>query len=357
MKLFECQNCGQLLYFENYVCQKCGSPLGYFSGEAALLSLNYDDQGLLHPLRSPQQTYRYCANAQYDACNWLIPAEQSNLLCDACDLNQTIPNLDIEEYQQYWQKLELAKHRLVYSLLRLNMPVVSKNNDSENGIAFDFLADSPPQAQDSGQVLTGHDHGLITINIAEADDAKREKFRLDMREPYRTLLGHFRHEIGHYYWDRLINTDSNHLAAFRQLFGDEQQDYAQALQQHYANPRQDWQTAFVSVYASSHPWEDWAETWAHYLHIIDTLETAFAFGMQLRPRAGRDGGLEADMSIDPYRQTDFERVIETWLPLTYAVNSLNRSMGEADFYPFVLTQPVIDKLNFIHTIIRQGAPG
>jgi hypothetical protein len=321
-----------------------------------LLSLQYNDDGYLYPVGDIQQAYRYCANAQYEVCNWLIPAEETEEFCAACVLNRTIPTLENMEHRLYWKKLELAKHRLVYSLLQLHLPVVSKQVDTEKGLAFDFLADPDPQFRETGKVMTSHSQGLITINIAEANDAEREKQRLQMGEPYRTLLGHFRHESGHYYWERLMRGRAD-LGAFRQVFGDENLDYSQALDQHYASPRQDWQTAFVSSYASAHPWEDWAETWAHYLHIVDTLETAFSFGLKVRPRVGQDQGLQAEITFDPYKQVEFAPLMDAWLPLTYAVNSLNRSMGEQDFYPFVLTPPVLEKLAFIHTIIQHSRRG
>jgi hypothetical protein len=205
-------------------------------------------------------------------------------------------------------------------------------------------------------VLTGHDSGLITINLAEADDSERERMRRQMSEPYRTLLGHFRHEIAHYYWDRLV-WDTPGLEAFRQLFGDEREDYGAALQRHYANgPPPDWQERFVSPYASTHAWEDWAETWAHYFHMVDTLETASAFGMRVRPRVTKGADLSAAIDFDPHI-ANMDRIIDSWLPLTFAVNSINRSMGIADLYPFVLAPPVIVKLSFIHDRIHAaGGP-
>jgi len=65
-------------------------------------------------------------------------------------------------------------------------------------------------------VLTSHCNGLITLNIAEADDAERERRRVKFHEPYRTLLGHLRHEVAHYYWDRLI-ANSKWLSGFSRL--------------------------------------------------------------------------------------------------------------------------------------------
>lgn len=351
MKLFECQQCGQLVYFENVRCERCGCALGYDADTAVLRSLRATAPGEYCLIGAAEPAYRYCDNARYNVCNWLVATARPDVFCAACALNRTIPNLAVPAYCLWWMKLEWAKHRLVYTLLRLGLPLVSKHVDTATGLAFDFLADPAPELRETGKVLTGHSQGIITLNVAEADDAERERQRLHMGEPYRTILGHFRHESGHYYWERLLR-QSEHLAAFRTMFGDETLDYARALEQHYAAPRQDWQAAFVSAYASAHAWEDWAETWAHYLHIVDTLETAFAYGLRVRPRAGRTPGLQADISFDPYTQTAFEPLIAAWLPLTYAVNSLNRSMGERDVYPFVLTPTVLDKLHFVHGLIH-----
>lgn len=200
--------------------------------------------------------------------------------------------------------------------------------------------------------MTGHDSGLITLAMAEADDAYREKSRVDMHEPYRTLLGHFRHETGHYFWDRLMR-DGNRLEACRALFGDDEQDYAQALQAYYGNGAPaDWQSRFVSAYAVSHPWEDFAETWAHYLHIVDTLEIARAFGLSTRPGLARGDELDATVDFDPYRASGIGQLMDSWLPLSLALNSLNRAMGKADLYPFVLSAPAIQKLGFVHDLVH-----
>ena len=352
MKLFECQHCGQLLYFENTRCERCGHVLGYLPGLTLLSALAPQDDGRWRPLAAPEQLSTFCANAARDACNWLVPAG-AQPFCSACRLNRTIPNLDPPEHLLLWQRLEGAKHRMVYGLLRLGLPLVSRAQDPA-GLAFDFLADPDPAWRDSPQIMTGHAEGLITINIAEADDAERERRRQDMAEPYRTLLGHFRHEVGHYYWERLVRGGPWH-EPFRALFGDESEDYGASLESHHANgPAADWQERFVSAYASAHPWEDWAETWAHYLHVIDTLETAHAFDLRLRPEAGADPALAMAADFDPYGHADFNALIETWLPLTYAVNSLNRSMGQPDLYPFALAGPVVAKLRFVHDLVGQS---
>jgi hypothetical protein len=351
MKIFNCQNCRQMVYFENTRCERCGHVLGYLPDMAMLSALVGHESGDWRPLAAPEQSFRFCANAAYDTCNWLIPAENPDMFCRACRLNRTIPDLDSWENRSRWQSLEAAKHRLVYGLLRLGLPVVSKFDDPKAGLAFDFLANTEKMVREQAQIVTGHAAGLITIDIAEADDAQRERNRQDMVEPYRTLLGHFRHEVGHYYWEHLVRTGP-WITSFRDLFGDERQDYAASLNTHYTEgPPADWQQRYVSSYASAHPWEDFAETWAHYLHIVDTLETAEAFGLHVQPKGGCDPALAMEIDFDPYRQSDFDILVRTWLPLTYAVNSLNHSMGQPDLYPFVLAPTVMGKLRFVHGLI------
>ncbi len=203
--------------------------------------------------------------------------------------------------------------------------------------------------------MTGHLDGIITINLAEADHAEREKQRGAMGESYRTLLGHFRHEIAHYYWDRLVR-DKGSIDEFREIFGDERIDYEHALRYHYlVGAPADWPNHFVTPYASAHPWEDFAETWAHYFHIIDTLETARAFGIRTQPRLTNAQSLEATVDFDPYTAS-IDRLIDAWMPLTFAFNSINRSMGAEDLYPFVLGPPTMLKLDYVYNRIHQRPP-
>lgn len=347
MKLFECQACGQPLYFENSSCESCGRRLGCVPSIQDISALEPGEEGRWRALALPDTSFRFCANAEYEACNWLVPVEEGNPYCRACRHNRTVPDLSIGQNLSRWRSLENAKRRLFYTLLKLELPLATRSEDP-HGLAFDFLADPAENSPSGPSILTGHDSGLITINIAEADDAERERRRHSMGEPYRTLLGHFRHESGHYFWDVLVGNDPS-LECFRRIFGDERRDYGEALRAHYAHgPKESWQDEFVSAYAASHPWEDFAETWAHYLHIVDTLETAHAFGMKIRPRIGRGPEMAAELDFDPHRELDLNRLIAAWLPLTFAVNSLNRGMGQPDLYPFVLAPAAIAKLAFIH---------
>jgi hypothetical protein len=258
-----------------------------------------------------------------------------------------IPDLSSAENLVRWRAMEVAKHRLFYTLLQLRLPVSTKAED-RGGLAFEFLADVAPTSAGAA-VMTGHVDGVITINLAEADDSERERRRHEMGEPYRTLLGHFRHEIGHYYWGRLI-AGTPDVDAFRRTFGDERRDYAQSLQDYYARGAPaDWSAHFISPYASSHPWEDFAETWAHYFHMIDTLETAQVFGLAVSPKLPPGPGAVFDFNP---READMNQLVEAWLALAFAVNSINRSMGLHDLYPFVLGAEAVAKLTFVQERIR-----
>ena len=350
MKLFRCQHCGQVLYFDNVRCEQCGHRLGYMPERTALSALEPDGQSW-RPLATPGESRRLCDNAAHDACNWLVPPGSDDRFCTACRHNHVVPNLTLDANLLAWRKLEWAKHRLFYTLLRLKLPLANRADNPQHGLIFDFLADPP--AAEVPKVLTGHDEGLITIALAEADDAEREKRRVAMGEPYRTLLGHFRHEVGHYYWDRLV-ADRGRQDACRAVFGDDRIDYGEALQRHYENGAPpDWCEHYVSVYATTHPWEDFAETWAHYLHIVDTLEMARAFGLSIHPKITLAPALSTEMDVDPYAASGIDALIRAWLPLTFAANSLNRCMGAADLYPFVLPPPVIRKLGFIHDLVHE----
>lgn len=356
MKLFQCQACGQIVYFENSQCVRCGHDLGFIAEHGTIGTLQAAGDNLWHTLDRPDRRYRFCANAAHGVCNWLVPAEDDAALCRACVLNRTIPDLSVAGNVERWRRVELAKHRVVYAVLRLGLPLAPGTGEDFDGLAFDFVADDFAGFHDQ-PVRTGHDSGLITLNIAEADDPERERRRQEMDEPYRTVIGHLRHEIGHYY-EQLLVVGAARLQRCRELFGDERADYGEALARYYAEgPVPDWPQRCVSAYASAHPWEDFAETWSHYLHIVDALETAADFGVVVAPTVGDDATLAARIDFDPYRPEPFERLLRGWLPLTYAMNALNRSVGQPDFYPFVLPARAIDKLAFVHALVHDKPVG
>jgi hypothetical protein len=352
-KVWHCR-CGQSLFFRNSQCLACSAALGYQPQLSRLSSLQPGPQTDTWQLDADPQAglFRRCANLDTPAaCNWLLPANSPAALCVACSLNHTIPDLSIAENHERWRKVEIAKRRLVAQLIGLGLQIIPKTEDEDSGLAFDFvgidLEGQPP--------TTGHANGLITLDIKEADDAHREQVRVQMHEPYRTLLGHFRHETGHYYWDRLI-ANSHWLEPFRGLFGDERVNYAEALARHYQQGAPgDWQQAHISAYATMHPWEDWAETWAHYLHMMDAVDTALGFGMSARELDFDYQPFALGTLYDPQHPggAAFLSFVNAWIELAGMLNELSRSMGQPDFYPFVLPQPVIAKLHFVHLVIQQ----
>lgn len=336
-----------MVFFDSLTCEKCGNMLGYFFDDEKMYS--FDNTADVLVSADGQHRFERCANHLQIACNFLVTEQDPENYCHSCRLNRTIPDLDNQAHCQQWRLLETAKRRLIYSLRRFRLPITSKSVDEVAGLCFDFLAELP----EGEPVHTGHAGGVITLNIAEADAAHREKVRLDMEERYRTLLGHFRHEIGHYYWDLLVASDESQLSAFRECFGDERADYQQSLADHYENgARDDWRSGFISAYASSHPWEDWAETWAHYFHLVDSLETGYAFGLSVNPSHLSSVSSELVADFDPYEEKDLDKIVQASSVLALAVNSINRSMGQPDLYPFVIPPPVIEKLRFIHVLVK-----
>jgi hypothetical protein len=351
MKLFACTACREIVHFENSQCTHCGHLLAYLPDRSTMAALEPIDEaaGLFAGVgpKSEGARYRLCGNwVDHATCNWAVPDGDTHRFCRSCRLNDVIPNLSDVEAKESWFKLERSKRRLVYTLLELALPVEPRSEDPR-GLAFAFKKDLPGEEK----VLIGHELGLITINIAEADSPFREKTRISLGETYRTLLGHFRHEIGHYYWDRLV-ANSTSLEAFRQLFGDERASYDDAVAAHYRDGApKDWPAHFVSSYASMHPWEDWAESWAHYLHMVDTLDTARSLGLALRSSAAR-GEEKLEVTTRGLDFDDFDDLSRAWTPLTIALNTLNRSMGLGDLYPFVLPEPALRKIRFVHDLVE-----
>jgi hypothetical protein len=346
LRAFACDNCRSLIFFENSVCITCRSPIGFHRPSAQLVVLSpqlaYTDEVGLR--------YRPCLNKKIAECNWLASIDADEGLCDCCQYTRTRPADDDRQALPAFARTEAAKRRLVFQLDSLALPTTTRERDSEHGLAFDLLSSR------RASIITGHNSGLITIDLAEGDDAHREMMRVRLAEPYRTLLGHLRHEIGHWYWDVLIDR-TPFYDRFHDLFGDERLDYQDALASHYpassASGNDDWVQSYVSQYASAHPWEDWAETFAHYLHIRDTLQTSAAWGVHV---AGPDLDLsvawDAQLSARPTDAADeFGELLRTWLPLTYSMNAQNRSMGKDDLYPFVLAPAVVEKLRFVHVVV------
>lgn len=332
MRTFTCPECANLLFFDNSACVVCGTGVGYGRATRSMV-------------RTAGATR--CANADLAGCNWIAA---DGPLCGCCVLTRTRPADEDGKALKAFSAAEAAKRRLLYQLDDLGLPVTPRTVDPEHGLAFDLLSSA------ERPVTTGHAGGVITIDLAEGDDGYREDLRAQLAEPYRTLLGHFRHEIGHWYWDRLI-AGRPALAEFRALFGDERADYQQALEAHYATaPGTEWADTHVSHYAAAHPWEDWAETFAHLLHIRDTVQTAAALGVLV---AGTPIAPHPDSPVDavPEEHTDLGTLVATWVPLSRALNQLNRSMGKEDLYPFTFSPEVQAKLRFADEIVTGNEHG
>ena len=350
MRLYDCDHCGQPIHFDNRDCMNCGSRLAFVPEALAMHALQpVEGEEVWSLFASPERRVRLCANAGMDICNWTVLADDPNPFCPACRHNRLVPDASTEEGLRQWRRISQAQRHLFYSMLKWNLPRINRDEDPAGGLVFDFLVD---EIQADGTVkaaLTGHENGLIAIRAAEADDATREQIRVSMNEPYRTMLGHFRHETGHYIWDKMVR-DGGRLDEFRAVFGDETVDYGEALKRNYEEgPPPNWQEFFISTYASSHPWEDFAESFAHYVHIVDTLETARAYGMSIDPR--RHEELSAEVDFNPYRADSAEQLVSAWIPFSLAINGIHRSMGVPDLYPFILTPAVTAKLQFVHDLV------
>ncbi len=340
MKPFPCSVCQQLLFFDNSTCLRCGSRLGYLPDEGRLVAVRTVDN-IVQPADGSPGRYRSCANRLVARCNWLIPAGDAAALCASCRLTTVRPNDNEVDSLEAFADAEAAKRRLLHQLMALGLPVVDRSVDAERGVSFELLSSR------GQQVITGHDSGVITLDLSESDDAHREFVRQQLGEPYRTVLGHLRHEIGHYYWPRLV-VDADNVEAFRVLFGDERVSYESALERHYASGTDvDWSGTHVSQYATMHPWEDWAETFAHYLHIDAGLATATTIGLDVGEPA-RSAGRAAWSMRD---HIEIGPMVQSWLGLTIALNAMARSIGQANLYPFVLSPVVVEKLDFVHRSI------
>jgi len=256
----------------------------------------------------------------------VVPADSHQSYCQACRYNGLVPDATTEIGLKRWRAIAEAQRNLFYSFLRWDLPRPDRNEDPESGLIFDLKDDEILPDGTCKPVLIGHDEGRIVIRTAEADDATREQMREQLNEPYRTLLGHFRHETGHFIWNKMVR-DVGKIDSFREVFGDERQDYAEALETHYKNgPPQGWPNSYISEYATSHPWEDFAECFAHNLHIVDSLETAHIYGIALAPLSHQE--MAAYANFDPYSVLDFDKIADVWIPLSVALNSIHRSMGE-----------------------------
>jgi hypothetical protein len=336
---FTC-SCGNELYFDNTHCVGCGAAVGFCMVENTIKVVSIPSN------QTPEDVgYRWCANAPKGLCNWFVPASCPDEFCPSCALTRVVPDLSAPENVAKMATFEAAKRRLLFNLTSVGLHVVPKSQDPARGLVFELR-----QSLGDQRVITGHAEGVITIDVDEADPVHIELQRCALRENYRTLLGHLRHESGHYYFDRLVADQGLH-EPFRAVFGDEREEYAAALQRHYeSGGNADWRANFISEYASCHPWEDWAETWAHYLHCHATSETARSRGLTAKNPATEGG--TANFFAGSIKREDFDAFMKFWEETVILMNEMNRSMGVGEPYPFQLTSTVADKLFFIHNVVR-----
>ncbi len=351
MKRLRCR-CGNRVFFENRHCLACGHALAYAPDRDEMLRRSAPGDpapGSAEAWSDPwgrEGSYRVCVNrTTHDVCNWLAEPDSHHALCPSCRLNRTIPNLSVPENRDRWRVLEGAKRRTLRQLLLLGLYDPAR---APEGPRFAFIEDrrtNPDVAEEF--VTTGHSSGLITIHAGEGDPVFREAMRTSMRQPYRTPLGHLRHELGHFYWERLIGASPELLERFRSLFGDERTDYQRALERFYAELPA-WPTAgpgFISSYAQAHPAEDWAECFAHFLHILDALESGAAEGYVLR--AAVLPGLPALPAGRSW--------LAVWRRLTVGLNELNRALGLDDPYPFAIDPVVEEKLCLVRDSVARAS--
>ncbi|PCF97123.1 zinc-binding metallopeptidase family protein [Vreelandella nigrificans] len=346
MQTFSCR-CGNALFFENTHCLACESEVGWCPACTNIVALEpLTGGGYRCTNKNCGVALMKCHNyAVENVCNRMVVMAEghADTLCDCCRYNDVIPDLDIIGNRERWAALEAAKRRLFHTLDLLKLPHGIEGENIRVPLSFSFMADALPDqglwrsTASQEKVYTGHANGHITINVKEADDVERERLRVDMNESHRTLIGHFRHEIGHYYWDLLIKGLEEDVC--RQVFGDHScPTYADALEQYYQQGAPaDWPTRFISAYASMHPWEDFAETFAFYLDMVAVLDTALHMGLS---RAEYDGTLNS--------------MLLAFHQVGLAVNELNRDMGLLDLAPGVIAPTVCDKLAYVHTLVKRA---
>lgn len=338
MRTFRCDRCDGVVHFTAHRCPTCDAPIGYVSDRRDLCVVVPTAEPAVFRLERADLADRppmfRCLNSAW-GCNWMVPADSGQVWCRSCRLTRGRPDEGRSDAIEAWMRAEAAKRRLVHQLDELALPIETASPSMPDGLVFDLVF-LPGEGG-----ITGHIDGVVTLDLAETDDAHRDHQRRLLGEPYRTVIGHLRHEIGHYFWDRLVGRSSE-LDVFRQLFGDERADYTDAIDRYYERAGDDWdRSRFVTTYAASHPLEDWAETFAHYLHIIDATDTAAAHG--LVPDRGE--GIPVIENVTTLRLVD---ILDAWRPVNGAVNAIAESLGSPAVYPFDPDGVVVDKLTFVH---------
>jgi hypothetical protein len=352
MRSFTC-TCGNQLFFDNSICMRCKHEVGWCPCCKAIVDVITANDGAFACACCHTALVK-CENyARHNVCNRFVVSQKSEgsqgetsqgIFCDCCRFNRIVPDLKVAGNHEKWYRLEAAKRRTLYGMNHVGFPYGTQADGIVPALIFDFKGDIIPDRRyrlmgPFQKIYTGHENGVITINIQEADDVEREKLRVNLHEAQRSLLGHFRHEFGHYIWEVLIKAKRE--ADCIALFGDHNNPaYDIALQAYYKDgPKPDWLMNYVSAYASSHPWEDFAETFAVYLDMQSALDTA------------ANGSLS-----DPVDPADLDAMVEAYKNLGIALNEMNRTIGLLDFLPEVFADPIHEKLRFIHSLAKISSP-
>lgn len=329
------------MYLDTLTCPNCEAELGYHIVTRQFYGVRHGQ------VQIDDKTWYTCSNREWD-CNWLVREDAPAGRCFSCRLTRRRPAADDTVALEKLAKTEEAKRRLLLQLADLGLPIAPWDTH-EGGLGFDLIS----SLTDGKPVMIGHSNGIITIDLAESLDDRREALRVRLGEPYRTILGHLRHEVGHYYQNVLL-TDEAAWARCRALFGDERASYRDALSRHYKlGAPADWHESFISEYATMHPWEDFAETFAHYLHITGTLQTAAVLGIHLDSAVTNLRDTDV-VPLESYREEPIQRLLTDWEWMSQAFNRINRAMGFGDLYPFTIVAPVRHKLAFVHDIVTRA---
>ncbi|TWT52364.1 putative zinc-binding metallopeptidase [Allorhodopirellula solitaria] len=332
MKTGTCR-CGRRIFFNNHSCLACEAILGRCDECRSLTS--FTSHGEHAECDVCHTSVHACENQNFHVCRSYV--SDADKLCQWCQFTAVTPDTSIPQQVSQWATMESAKRRLLLELHRLSLPPYVDNLTESHPLSFLFLADTVDEQGNEKRIITGHDQGVITINLAEADSVHRERTRVELGEPQRTLIGHMRHEVGHYIdwaWAMQVDPEGYHA-----LFGDPQAiDYSQAMDHHYQNGApENWAENHVSAYATMHPWEDFAETANLYLDIMAIATTA-------------NDQDRAHFDLSP--QADMPKLVNEILQIVVEASEYNCDLGLAPLLPEQLPPAVIEKLAYVHSLRR-----
>jgi hypothetical protein len=330
--------CNRWLFFGNTACLGCDRSVGRCCACRAMASFSPASTSELFSCDNCHAEVQPCANRNLGICNCFANQTDStgNVLCTYCEFTRVVPPHDSPDKFSRWRELESAKRRLLIQLSGLEFPPFASKFVPTCPLVFEFKEDTVLPDGSIEAVFTGHENGVITINAHEADSVRREQSRVAFNEPQRTLIGHMRHEYGHFLDLCCIQGDLLR-AKYVELFGDPATvDYAEAKTRYYAQgPTGNWPESYVSAYASMHPWEDFAETVNVYLDLMALAETA-------RDQLGSNIDTSANGCVATF--------ISELLDLAITVSEFNFDMGLNALLPERFNDEVVCKLSYVHSL-------